>query len=214
MKKGEEGENDLNPKQDALKSAADIALERLAESKGEQFSEPNEIANVLQKELNELRDQASKSKEHWDRLLRAQADLENYRKRVTRERQELIKSANEKLLAEILAPLDHFEMGLQSVQKKDDKDPLRQGMEMVLAQFKQFLKSQGVSEIEALAQTFDPALHEAVAHQESDQPEGQVIQQLRKGYRLHEKLLRPATVIVSKGQTSETEKKTEEVAST
>jgi molecular chaperone GrpE len=208
MKKGDEGEIHS---ENTLKSAADLALERAAEAKADDSPEQAQLSSILQKELDELREQAAKGKDHWDRLLRAQADLENYRKRVARERQDLIKTANEKLLSELLAPLDHFEMGLQSVQK-NDKDPLRQGMEMVLAQFKQFLKSQGVTEIDAVGQKFDPALHEAVAEQESDSPEGQVIQQLRKGYRLQDKLLRPASVIVSKGK-STAEKKTEEPTS-
>jgi molecular chaperone GrpE len=74
---------------------------------------------------------------------------------------------------------------------------------MIYSQFQQFLKSQGVSEIQAAGQTFDPSLHEAVAHEASDAPEGQVTQQIRKGYKLHEKVLRPATVIVSKGKDAE-----------
>ncbi len=181
-------DSEMNESGAGLKSAAEIALEAaVAEgSSGDDFAV--------------LKQQAAKAQEHWDRLLRTQADFENFRKRAARERADLIKTANEKLLQELLAPIDHFEMGLQSVQKGGQEDPLRQGMEMVLTQFRQFLKGQGVSEIEAMGQPFDPAQHEAVAHQESDQPEGVVIQQLRKGYRLNDRLLRPATVIVSKGR--------------
>ncbi len=176
----------------SLKSAAEIAAAAPAH--------PELVVEILQKELDELRAQAAKAQENWDRLLRAQADMDNYRKRMVRERQELVKAANENLLLELLTPLGHFEMGLQSAQQQSADDPLRQGMEMILAQFQQFLKSHGVSEIQSLGQPFDPALHEAVAHQESDAPEGEVIQQLRKGYRLNDKLLRAATVIVSKGK--------------
>ncbi len=164
---------------------------------------PTTTAVISKKELEELRAQAAKAQENWERLLRTQADLENHKKRVASERQELIKTANEKLFFELLTPLDHFEIGLQSVQSdpyKTTDDPLRKGMEMVLAQFQQFLKSHGVTEIQAVGQMFDPALHEAVAHQPSDTPEGQVIQQTRKGYRLNHKLLRPAAVVVSKGK--------------
>jgi molecular chaperone GrpE len=178
-----------------LKSAIDIAAER-----HQSDSSSSETEMISKKELEELRSSAAKAKEHWDRLLRSQADLDNYRKRMTRERQDLIKVANEKLLLELLTPIDHFEMGLQSVQKGSDKDPLREGMELVLNQFKQFLKNQGVSEINATDETFNPAFHEAINHQESDLPEGQVVQQIRKGYKLQDKVLRPATVIVSKGK--------------
>jgi molecular chaperone GrpE len=175
---------------ETLKSAAEIAAER------------SDIAPEPQvgTESEKLRAAEAKAQENWDRLLRSQADLENYRKRMTRERQDLIKVANEKLLQDLLAPLDHLEMGLQSAQKNAQDDALRQGMEMVLAQFRQFLKQHGVTEIQATGETFNPALHEAVNYQESDLPEGQIVQQLRKGYRLHDKLLRPATVVVSKGK--------------
>ena len=179
-----------------LKSAAELAAEKALSR--EELSEQDENTAILKKDIEELRQEAAKAKEHWDRLLRTQADLDNYRKRVTRERQDLIKTANERLLLELLTPLDHFEIGLQSAQNLPADDALRQGMEMVLAQFQQFLKSHHVSEIQAIGQKFDPSLHEAVAHQESDLPEGQVIQQIRKGYRLNDKPLRPATVIVSK----------------
>ena len=185
----------------ALKTAAEIAVERSGVPPGPLLAvEPPAMAAIPQKELDELRTQAAKTHENWDRLLRAQADLENYRKRVARERQHVFWAAREKLLLELLAPLDHFEMGLQSVGKNSAEDPLRHGMKMVLAQFQQFLKSQGVTEIQALGQMFDPALHEAVGHEPSKAPEGQVIQQHRKGYRLDDKLLRAATVVVSKGQ--------------
>lgn len=181
----------------SLKSASEIALERAAAAQpaaGEEGLAGE--GQAVSQEIEALVAQAAKAQENW---ARTQADFDNFRKRTARERQELIKSANERLLQDLLAPLDHFEMGLQSAQKTSQDDPLRQGMEMVLAQFQQFLSSQGVTEIQALGQPFDPALHEAVAHQESPEPEGQVTQQLRKGYRLNDKLLRPASVIVSKG---------------
>lgn len=178
-----------HPEADGLKSATDIALERASDVASDDSSS-------LSQELDDLR---IKVKDHWDQLLRARADLDNYRKRAAREKQDLVKTANEKLLIELLSPLDHFEMGLQASPNTEPVDPFRQGMEMVLAQFHQFLKLQGVTEIQTTGQMFDPALHEAVAHQESDLPEGQIVQQLRKGYRLNDKLLRAATVVVSKG---------------
>lgn len=178
-------------KTSTLKSAAEIAAERAASTP----SATADAADSVQHDIDQLRVALSKAQDNW---VRTQADLDNYRKRVARERQDLIKAANEKLLLDLLAPVDHFEMGLQSTQKNTE-DPLRQGMEMILAQFKQFLKTHGVTEIEAAGQAFDPSLHEAVTYQESDQPEGQIIQQLRKGYKLNDKLLRPATVVVSKG---------------
>lgn len=188
-----------------LKTAAEIATERAVAKAEEQVSSDAAVAatGLSLKEIDELRVQAAKAQENWDRLLRTQADLENYRKRVARERQDLVKSANEKLLLDLLVPLDHFEMGLQSAQSRGGEtaaDPLHKGMSMVLAQFQQFLKAHGITEIQALGQTFDPALHEAVAHQPSDAPEGQIIQQIRKGYRFNDRLLRAAAVVVSSGK--------------
>lgn len=176
-----------------VKSAIDIAMERAAA-----VAQGKEVV-ISQEDLAVLRAEAAKAGEHWNRLLRTQADLENYRKRVARERQELSQFANESLLRDLLTPLDHFEMGLKVSTQAPANDPLREGMQMVLEQFRQFLKTHGLTEIEAAGQPFDPAQHEAVAQQESDAPEGQVIQEVRKGYRLHTKVLRAATVIVSKG---------------
>src|SRR3989338_7014122 len=111
-----------------LKSAAELAAEKALSR--EELSEQDENTAILKKDIEELRQEAAKAKEHWDRLLRTQADLDNYRKRVTRERQDLIKTDNERLLLELLTPLDHFEIGLQSAQNLPADDALRQGMEM------------------------------------------------------------------------------------
>jgi molecular chaperone GrpE len=201
-KKHADKSEDETEETSTLKSAAEIAAERAASN----ASATADAADSVQQDVEQLRIALAKAQDNW---ARTQADMDNYRKRVNRERQDLIKTANEKLLLDLLAPIDHFEMGLQSTQKNIE-DPLRQGMEMILAQFQQFLKNHGVTEIEAAGQTFDPSLHEAVTYQESDQPEGQIIQQLRKGYKLNDKLLRPATVIVSKGQPTETQEAPQE----
>ncbi len=185
---------------DGLKSAAEIALEKSA-SPAEFSKTQKGPVTISQEELDALRAQAARAQENWDRLLRTQADLENYRKRVARERQDLIQSATEKLLLDLLTPLDHFEMGLEVSQQASATDSLREGVKMVFDQFQQFLKEHGLTEIQAIGQPFDPAAHEAVSQQESDAPEGQVIQQIRRGYRLKNKVLRPATVVVSKGKT-------------
>lgn len=182
----------------ALKSAAEIALERAATA-SEKGTGAGEMA-VGRKEMDELRAKAAKAQENWDRFVRATADLDNYRKRVARERQDLLQTANEKLLRDLLPALDHFEMGLQTVAGQTGSlESLREGMQIVFGQFQQFLKSNGVEEIEAVGKAFDPALHEAVAYQEAVAPEGQVVQQTRKGYRMNSRILRAATVVVSKG---------------
>ncbi len=152
-------------------------------------------------QLEALRAKAAKADEYWDRLLRVSADFENFKKRATRERQEAIKFANEGLLVKLLPVLDNFEAALASA--NNDPNPaagsFKQGVALIQSQLRAALAEAGVEEIEAASKPFDPNFHEAVSQQESaDQPEGHVLQQLRKGYKLRERLLRPATVVVAK----------------
>ncbi len=150
-----------------------------------------------------LQQQAAKAEENWQRLLRATADFDNYKKRVVREKQESIKYANEALLAKLMPVLDNFEAALAAATQANSSDAAMQSMQtgvnMIFQQLKSTLAEAGLEEIDARGQPFDPNWHEAVSQQESsDVAEGQVLQQLRKGYRLKDRLLRPATVIVAK----------------
>lgn len=154
-------------------------------------------------EIDALKAQA----EEWkDKCLRVAADLDNYRKRVTREKVEHTKYAAQHLLMRLLPIIDNFELALQHAEPPDatNASAARQfidGLKMTLSQMHALLRDSGVEIVNAEGQTFDPQLHEAVSHLESDQhAAGAVMQQLRKGYRLHERLLRPATVVVSKGK--------------
>jgi len=135
-----------------------------------------------------------------DAALRAAADLDNYRKRVSRERDESIKYANAGFLERLIPVLDNFELGLQAARNASEAAAIVDGLSMVYKQLQDFLASTGVETIDALGQTFDPNLHEALAQEESHEvPEGKVIRQVRRGYRLRDRLLRPANVVVSKG---------------
>ena len=135
------------------------------------------------------------------RLLRTTADLDNYKKRAARERQEAIKFANASLLEKLIPALDNFDMALAAANNAESHsmESLKTGITMIYNQLKAALADTGLEEIDATNQPFDPNLHEAVSHQESaDVPEGQVLQQLRKGYKLRERLIRPATVVVAR----------------
>lgn len=150
-------------------------------------------------QVEELTARAAKAEEHWDRYVRAVAELDNYRKRVARERAEFIQQANERILRELLPVVDNFEAALAAAGQANQLESFKAGVQMILNQLRQVLASAGVEEIEASGQPFDPALHEAVAHQETTAaPEGHVVQQTRKGYRLNGRLLRPASVVVAK----------------
>ena len=158
-------------------------------------------AALTPEQLEELQARAAKADENWERLLRTTADFDNFKKRAARERQDAARYANESLVQKLIPILDNFEMALAATQAgaAANAQSLADGVAMILQQFKSTLAEAGVEEVEAAGKPFDPNLHEAVSQQESAEvPEGQVLQQLRKGYRLRERLLRPATVIVAK----------------
>lgn len=164
-------------------------------------TEPVAVVPLAPEQIEELRTRAAKADENWDRLLRTTADLENFKKRAARERVEIAQSAVATLVEKLLPVLDHFEMAQTAAQTaKDDKlAALQEGVAMIQQQMKAVLAETGVEEINAVGKPFDPMLHEAVSQQETSEiPEGHVSQQLRKGYKLRERLLRPATVVVAK----------------
>src|ERR1700720_2847499 len=144
----------------------------------------------LQSDLDRFRDLA----------LRTQADFENYKKRAARERDEGIKYANRTLLERLVPIIDNFELGLSAAREESAHSPIYSGMSMVLKQLTDFLADNGLQPIDAVGKQFDPNLHEAIGHEPSDDvPEGQVIRQTRRGYRMKDRLLRPAAGGVSSG---------------
>jgi molecular chaperone GrpE len=154
-------------------------------------------------QLEELKARAAKADEHWDRLLRTAADLENFKKRAARERIEAAQFASAALLQKLLPVLDHFEMAQTAAQAAEVPqggiESLQAGIAMIQQQLKSILAETGLEEIDAAGKPFDPMLHEAVSQLETaDAPEGRVVQQIRKGYKLRDRLLRPAAVIVAK----------------
>jgi molecular chaperone GrpE len=160
-----------------------------------------EPGTVTADQLAELKDLAAKADDHWQRLLRTSADFENFKKRATREKQDAIKFANESLLQKLVPVLDNFDMALSATQaaQGDAAQSLQTGINMIYQQLKNTLAEAGLEEVDATGKLFDPNLHEAVSQKESaDVPEGTVVQQLRKGYKLRERLLRPASVVVAK----------------
>src|SRR5256714_5382814 len=128
-----------------------------------------------------------------DLALRTQADFENYKKRAARERDEGIKYANRSLLERLVPIVDNFELGLSAAGGGGNHSPIYSGMNMVLKQLTDFLADNGLQPIDAVGKHFDPNLHEAIGHEPSDEiSEGRVIRQTRRGYRLKDRLLRPA----------------------
>ena len=181
------------------KSVEEPALAPVAEAADPPAA--SESPSVTPEELNELKKKAARADENWDRLLRETADFENFKKRAVRDKQDAIKFGNENLLQSLIPILDNFDMALAAAQNASDGSgqSLRTGIEMVHQQMRKALADAGLEEVEAAGKPFDPNLHEAISQIETAEvPEGQVVQQLRKGYKLRDRLLRPASVIVAR----------------
>jgi molecular chaperone GrpE len=156
-------------------------------------------------ELNtQLREWKQKAEDERDRVLRVLAEFENYKKRMNRQMEDYRKYANEALLKELLSVVDNLERAIVSSEDTEDnprESCVVEGVEMTLNEILKVLEKFHVTSFEALGKQFDPAFHEAVMQQESnDHPEKVIINVLQKGYMIHDRLLRPAMVVVSKGQ--------------
>jgi len=158
-------------------------------------------AALTPEQIEELKTRAAKADENWDRLLRTTADFDNFKKRAAREKIESAQYACFSLMQKLLPVLDNFEMAQSAAATAEGAKlaSLLSGVQMVQQQLKSALTESGLEEIDAAGKPFDPNFHEAVSQQDSaDVPEGNVLQQLRKGYKLKDRLLRPATVIVAR----------------
>ena len=156
-----------------------------------------------EKEIEELKkkleEKEKEAKEHYDRLLRVAADFDNYKKRAAREKEEWTKFANEDLIKAILPFIDNLERAINHAEKVEDAGVLIEGVRLTIQQLLQALNKFGLSFFESLGKPFDPALHEAILLIPTDQHEpNQVVEEFQKGYLLNDRLLRPATVSVSK----------------
>lgn len=162
---------------------------------------PVEPSTVTPEQLDELKERAAKADENWERLLRTTADFENFRKRAAREKQDATRFANESLMQKLLPVLDSFDMAMAATHASPAEavESVQTGVRMIHQQLKSALVEAGLEEVDATGQAFDPNWHEAVSQVETAEvPEGHVAQQVRKGYKLRERLLRPASVVVAK----------------
>jgi len=172
----------------------------------------DEAANARNplKELEaRLESKEEEAKETYDRLLRVSADFENYKKRSTREMEEFRKYANQSLLKEMLSVVDNLELAINSSKEEQEADKnLIEGLNLTLNEILRVFGKFNVKPIEARGKTFDPTFHEAVMREESDDfPENTVISEFQKGYLIHDRLLRPAMVVVAVPKTTQKDKK-------
>jgi molecular chaperone GrpE len=152
------------------------------------------------KEYEDLRAAADKSKEHWDRCLRQQADFDNIRKRLERDKQEFQKYAKEDVIVDLLTVLDDLERSVEAAEKhQENAEAFLKGIEMILAHLYDLLKKHGVAPIDAKGKKFDPSVHEALTQTETAEGEdGAVLEEMQKGYRLNDRVIRTAKVRVAK----------------
>ncbi|MCC6850052.1 MAG: nucleotide exchange factor GrpE [Deltaproteobacteria bacterium] len=146
-----------------------------------------------ERERLELRAEIAEIKDRW---MRAQADLENFKRRATREKQDALRFGSEQLLKDLLPVIDNLHRALAHA---GSDDPIAAGVELVLRGFDEVFERHGVKVVSARGTPFDPSFHEAISHVESEHPPNTVIDEHQRGYILHDRLLRPALVTVGKG---------------
>jgi molecular chaperone GrpE len=164
-------------------------MPELAESE-----ETLELSEGLEKEFEEEKEKAAKYLENWQR---AEADFVNYRKRIEQEREDLAREAVSRVLLRILPVIDDLERAFDSLPEKPKDPSWIDGIKLIYRKLLADLEAQGVSEINAFGEAFDPNLHEAVVYQDGE--EGKVIGVARKGYILNDRVLRATQVVVGKG---------------
>ncbi len=176
------------------KRKEDLKKVRKELPKEARYSELEELKAELKKKEEEIAEGKNK-------LLRALADFENYKKMITKEREEIIKFSNEILIVSLLPIIDSFDRALEGAEKGGAKEEMIKGLALIKRQFEDELAKFGVKQIEALGKQFDPAYHEAVMQKEDKgKDNGVVLEVMQKGYTLHGKTIRPAMVIVNKNK--------------
>ena len=178
----------------------------------EPLPQEEKTLSVKESEYLKLKEEADKAGEYWDRILRLQADFDNTRKRLEKEKQDFVKFANEGIIIELLNILDDLERTVEFAQSQNQNLTFfLKGVEMILAHLYEMLKEHGVKPIEAQGKIFDPNLHEALMQAEDKNlPEHTVVEELQKGYFLNDRVIRTAKVKVSKNGIVEHEIKEEE----
>lgn len=193
-------------KKTVLEEQLDHEIEEELKHGGEEHvPTADEVAEAVEEAIEEIAAEEEIAEEEPLKLqfMRLQADFDNYRKRVARERTELYTRANQDLIEELLPVIDHYEMGIENAEKHEAEQSVLDGFKMVYDQMLKVLEKFNVSAIESLGKAFDPHTQEAVSHLPSaEYAENVVMAQVRRGYMIGDKLLRAAQVVVSSGNPS------------
>ena len=174
----------------------------------EKKAEEKRESAPLEKLQAQLEEKTRESSEYFDKWLRLRAEFENFKKRMQKERADLLKFGNESLLKALLPVLDNLSRAIEHGKNAKESSPLLEGVEMVQKEFLTTLDKFGVKSVQAVGEVFDPERHEAVSQAESELEPNRVISAVQSGYFYHDRLLRPARVIVSKGKTEQPRKET------
>lgn len=176
-----------------LETTAEQTTEETVEEKEETTTEEQEGT-----EVNEVEELGKKLQEINDKYIRLQAEFDNYRKRTLKEKMELTKSAGEKILVNVLPVVDNFERALQAMETAQEVEAVKEGVNLIYNNFKEFMVQNGVKEIEAINQEFDTDIHEAITKipAPSEELKGKVVDCVEKGYTLNEKVIRFSKVVV------------------
>ena len=205
MEDGKEAQTDGGVKEHDETLAGDEVGESDEGSVGETAEESREEPEDSQKDSGDrvqarLEEAYGKRDELQNKYLRAVAELDNLRKRAARDREEISTRIKANLIGDLLPTMDAFRLGMEDARKREEAKGVVDGFAMVLTQFESVLGENGLSLIDPCGEPFDPNLHEAVARENSeDVDEGLVLSTVRVGYRLGERLLRPAAVVISEG---------------
>jgi molecular chaperone GrpE len=159
----------------------------------------NDNISVDKSEYEALKAKAAERDEYYDKYLRSHAEFENAKKRIEKERSDLLKYANEGFILSFLPIADNLEMAEKHIKQAKDFNAVREGVDMIQAQILEFLKEIGVERIKALGQKFDPNLHDAIETEEANgKNDGLVTAELKPGYKINGRLLRPVSVRIAK----------------
>jgi len=174
--------------EDEEKTQAEIPLEEMS---------PDDL-------IKKIEDLKEESKENYDKYLRSQAEMDNIIKRNKKEKEEWIKYSNESLIKDLLQVIDNLENAINHSGNENSFNALIEGVELTLKGLKDTLAKSGLEEVKTLGENFDPCFHHAVHEEESDSIEkGKILKEFQKGYTLNQRLIRPAMVVISRGNSSD-----------
>ena len=191
----------MSPDDTQVPPDAAVEEERAVDAAPEDPEKMKAKIRLLEAQLEESfrrgRETGERLKDTHERLLRSAAEFDNFKKRALKEKEDTQKFGSERLLKDFLPVMDNLERALDHAEQHDLKQVI-EGVRLVQKLFESTLAKHGVTGFSAVGKPFDPSLHEALMQQESDQPPNTVVSEMARGYKLHERLVRPAAVVVAK----------------